>query len=232
MSLMKAFAAGCSVLLMLLGFGACARIGRPRVQPPPGLAAPPQVFQTGIASWYGEDFHGRTTANGETYDMHKLTAAHLELPFHTLVEVENLENGEKVLVRINDRGPFLKERIIDLSLKAARRLDMAEQGTAAVALRVVRWGGAAAGTAPAADPFRGCVVQTGAFTLRANAEEQLQTLGELLPGLAFRVVEEGGLFKVLSAEPSADPACREVLRLLAAHGMAGFVRAAPLAEGK
>ena len=117
-----------------------------------GVAAqPPQLvdeirssdfYQTGTASWYGDDFQGKLTANGEIYDMHKLTAAHQTLPFNTLLEVENLENGRKVLVRINDRGPFLKDRIIDLSLQAAQRLSMAGKGTAPVALRLVRWQGA------------------------------------------------------------------------------------------
>jgi rare lipoprotein A len=139
--------------VLLLALSACSRTsarGRPPLEPPfPAEAL--EVFQTGIASWYGVDFHGKTTANGEVYDMHRLTAAHQNLPFHTLVEVENLENGKRTLVRINDRGPFLKERVIDLSLKAAQRLGMEVKGTAEVALRVVRWGGW--GNAPR--PFAG-----------------------------------------------------------------------------
>ncbi|NIM13990.1 MAG: septal ring lytic transglycosylase RlpA family protein [Candidatus Aminicenantes bacterium] len=99
-----------------------------------------EVFQTGIASWYGDgdDFHGKRTANGEIYDMDKLTAAHKTLPFHTLVEVENVDNGKKVTVRINDRGPFIEGRIIDLSRKAAKRIGIYGQGTAPVHLRVVK----------------------------------------------------------------------------------------------
>ena len=96
------------------------------------------LVQTGIASWYGGDFHGKRTANGEIYDMNKLTAAHKYLPFHTLVEVENLDNKKKVLVRINDRGPFVKRRIIDLSRKAAQRIGMEDTGTARVRLRIVK----------------------------------------------------------------------------------------------
>jgi rare lipoprotein A len=99
-----------------------------------------KVFQTGIASWYGDgdDFHGKRTANGEIYDMDKLTAAHKTLPFHTLVEVENVDNGKRVTVRINDRGPFIEGRIIDLSRKAAKRIGIYGQGTAPVHLRVVK----------------------------------------------------------------------------------------------
>ncbi len=96
------------------------------------------LVQTGIASWYGSDFHGKRTANGEIYDMNKLTAAHKYLPFHTLVEVENLDNNKKVLVRINDRGPFVEGRVIDLSRKAGQRIDIDDEGTARVRLRIVK----------------------------------------------------------------------------------------------
>ncbi len=96
------------------------------------------LVQTGIASWYGSDFHGKRTANGEIYDMNKLTAAHKYLPFHTLVEVENLDNNKKVLVRINDRGPFVEGRVIDLSRKAGLQIGIDDEGTARVRLRIVK----------------------------------------------------------------------------------------------
>lgn len=221
--------AACALLVLL---AACARSSRVPAGPvlAPALAAPDgdEVYQTGVASWYGDDFHGRTTANGEIYDMRKLTAAHPALPFHTLVEVENLENGRRVRVRINDRGPFLKGRIIDLSRKASQRLDMEEKGTATVNLRVLRWGGAppvAASTAGAGAeaPGRGGFVQAGAFSLRENARDLLQTLEEIFPGLGFRVVAEDGLFKLIS--PRLDPAaCGQVLKKLAEYGLQGFIR--------
>lgn len=87
-----------------------------------------------MASWYGPDFHGNLTANGEVYDMYALTAAHRTLPFNTLVRVQNMGNGESVVVRINDRGPFAKNRIIDLSKKAASEIKMIGPGTARVRL--------------------------------------------------------------------------------------------------
>lgn len=90
--------------------------------------------QKGIASWYGPKFHGKLTSNKERYDMHQLTAAHKKLPFNTIVRVTNLENSLDVLVRINDRGPFVYDRIIDLSLAAAKKLDMLENGIAPVEL--------------------------------------------------------------------------------------------------
>ncbi|OGS33703.1 MAG: hypothetical protein A2293_15320 [Elusimicrobia bacterium RIFOXYB2_FULL_49_7] len=101
-------------------------------QPPAG-----KVYQEGMASYYAHDFHGKKTANGEVFDMNALTAAHRELPFNTKVLVENRENGKTVEIRINDRGPFAKNRIIDLSLGAARRIDLIGAGTARVRLRVM-----------------------------------------------------------------------------------------------
>jgi rare lipoprotein A len=88
--------------------------------------------QQGQASWYGPPFHGRKTSNGEVYDMHSMTAAHKTLPMDTVLMVKNLENGRNTLVRVNDRGPFVGERIIDLSYKAARDLGVVGNGTATV----------------------------------------------------------------------------------------------------
>ena len=89
----------------------------------------------GIASWYGKDFHGKKTANGETYNMYDMTAAHPTLPLPTFVRVTNLENGRAIIVRVNDRGPFLRGRAIDLSFAAATQLEMAEQGTVPCVIR-------------------------------------------------------------------------------------------------
>jgi rare lipoprotein A len=94
----------------------------------------------GIASYYADDFNGKKTANGETYDMYKMTAAHRSLPFNTKVKVTNLDNKRSIIVRINDRGPFKLERIIDLSMAAATQLGMKGMGTANVKLEVIEWG--------------------------------------------------------------------------------------------
>ncbi len=92
----------------------------------------PTYRETGIASWYGEDFHGRLTANGEVFDMHRLTAAHPTLPLPSRVKVTNLANGRSLTVRVNDRGPFVGSRIIDLSRGAARSLDLEKSGVGRV----------------------------------------------------------------------------------------------------
>lgn len=94
-------------------------------------------IQYGIASWYGAEFHGRPTSSGEIYDMYQLTAAHNTLPLGTMVMVTNLENGRSVELKVNDRGPFVKERIIDLSYAAAQILGMWEKGTAFVKVEVM-----------------------------------------------------------------------------------------------
>ena len=94
----------------------------------------------GKASWYGEKFHGRTTASGEPYDMYAFTAAHKTLPFHTIVRVTEPTTNKSVVVRITDRGPFSEGRVIDLSWAAARDLDMVERGVVDVRLEVLQWG--------------------------------------------------------------------------------------------
>jgi len=94
----------------------------------------------GVSSWYGEDFHGKKTANGEIYNMYDLTAAHKTLPLGTTVRVTNLSNNRSVVVRINDRGPYVEGRILDLSYGAAEKLDFHNKGTAKVHIQVVKFG--------------------------------------------------------------------------------------------
>ena len=134
---------------LVLVLAACARQpdrpatpATPATLPSPSTApsTPPSngAYQAvGVASWYGARFHGRTTASGEPYDMHALTAAHPSLPFGTRVRVTNLANGRSVVVRINDRGPFVKRRIIDLSRHAAEHLGFRDAGLAKVRVEVI-----------------------------------------------------------------------------------------------
>jgi rare lipoprotein A len=121
-------------------------VPRPGETPADAAAAAPgapeeggygHLFQEGVASYYAHEFNGRKTANGETFDMNDLTAAHQTLAFNTKVRVENQLNGKAVIVRINDRGPFKKDRIIDLSLSAARRIELIGPGSAPVKLYIV-----------------------------------------------------------------------------------------------
>lgn len=148
------------------------------------VPAPPKIGQTetGLASWYGNPYHGRRSANGEIYDMEKFTAAHRTLPFDTWVRVQNLDSGKDVDVRITDRGPFVKGRIIDLSRVAARKVDIIGPGTAKVKIRVIR-----APEIPEANIFG---VQTGAFRDKKNAE-RLRKQMEKQHGSARIVLRDG-----------------------------------------
>ena len=96
-------------------------------------------YEVGIASWYGPGFQGNRTSNGEIYDMYGISAAHKTLPFGTIVKVVDLDTGRSIVVRINDRGPFIEGRIIDLSKGAAEKLGIVDKGIAHVGLRIVRW---------------------------------------------------------------------------------------------
>ena len=145
--------------------GPAGGASRPGVAPAP---APEGYVEEGNASWYGVPFHGRRAANGETYDMYKLTAAHRTLPFDTLVRVTNLFNNDSTVVRITDRGPFVDNRIIDLSFGAARELDMVVAGIAPVRIEVL-----SSASYPTAGFF---TVQVGAFLDRANAERLRERL--------------------------------------------------------
>ncbi|MBN2170148.1 MAG: septal ring lytic transglycosylase RlpA family protein [Candidatus Krumholzibacteriota bacterium] len=131
-----------TVLAALLLAGCTARTPVPRAAPdraaPRPAPRPTGETQTGIASYYAHKYHGRRTASGEIFDMHALTAAHRSLPFGTRVRVTNLANGRSLVLRINDRGPFVRGRIIDVSLRAARDLGFFVQGTTRVRLEVLR----------------------------------------------------------------------------------------------
>jgi rare lipoprotein A len=128
-------------VLTFLAIGGCAG-SAPRFtskNSEPATAASAHQLQ-GIASYYADEFNGRTTSNGEVFDMHKLTAAHRTLPFGTVVRVTNTQNGRSVVVRINDRGPFKDDRVIDLSLEGAKQIGMISGGTAPVSLEILEFG--------------------------------------------------------------------------------------------
>jgi rare lipoprotein A len=124
-------ATACLLAIGTLASG-CASSSTSRYQSP--SKATDVRLAIGTASYYGKQFHGKTTASGEKYNMHALTAAHRSLPFGTQVKVTNLANDRSVVVRVNDRGPFIRGRIMDVSLEAARRLQMIGAGTARVRL--------------------------------------------------------------------------------------------------
>ena len=142
----------------------------------------------GIASYYAEPYHGRKTANGETFDTYKgMTAAHRTLPFNTVVRVKNESNGRVVQVRINDRGPFIDGRVIDLSLRAAREIDMVRSGIAPVKLTIVKAGEVKrVKTGPAGPARPAYAVQVGAFESPKAAEDLKQQLEKTYPGVSVQ----------------------------------------------
>lgn len=156
--------------------------------------------ERGVASWYGTKFHGRRTSSGETYDMYQMTAAHKSLPLPTYVKVTNLENGRTATLKVNDRGPFHDNRVIDLSYAAAVKLGVAEKGTALVEVEAVNAHSvptrppmiAAAAPAPApaaaaapAPAAQNLFLQVGAFSERPNAERLSAELGKVVPNRVY-----------------------------------------------
>jgi rare lipoprotein A len=147
----------------LVSISACRTLGPPLPPEPPPAEG---WTEEGVASWYGHPFHGRTTASGERYDMEAMTAAHQSLPFGTVLHVANLDNGLNTRVRINDRGPFVGGRILDLSRRAAREIEMIGPGTAQVRITVIE--------SPA--PVTCWRVQAGSFRSQSNARGLAQRL--------------------------------------------------------
>jgi rare lipoprotein A len=171
-----------TLLVLVAGLGAaCRTAGRGR----------PGDTQRGVASWYGPKFHGRATASGERYDMNGLTAAHRTLPFGTLLEVHNLTTGQRVRVRVNDRGPFAHGRIVDLSYAAARQIGLVGPGTARVEIRVL-----APEVAPEDRLFAHVrfTVQVGAFRESGRAATLQRELAGLFPESIVR--NDGGWYRV------------------------------------
>ena len=190
--------------------------------------------QSGIASWYGTDFHGKQTANGERYDMHALSAAHTTLPMPTLVRVTNLENGKFVVVRINDRGPFVKNRLIDLSYAAALQLGYEQQGTTRVRVQTLDMPAptqtdtatATTVTTPAqkmrtdTQPASGIFIQLGAFSSRDNAERLREQLRSQYPSIRLHPLQIASqtLFRVRVGPFSNMSDIEQAVRSLQAKG--------------
>lgn len=183
----------------------CARapIVPPVETPPPPYTVGGTVYyplsnirnykEQGVASWYGPDFHGKKTSSGETYDMYEFTAAHRLLPFGTRVQVTNLSNGKSTILKINDRGPFVKNRLIDLSFSGAKQIGLVGPGTGLVEVKVVE----VPDSLPA--DWRGTFcVQVGAFAEQENALRLKAHLARHYSPVSIRASEarEGVLYRV------------------------------------
>jgi rare lipoprotein A len=204
-----AFPLGC------LLFSSCAK--KHRITAAPSAPAPMRSTETGLASWYGHPYHGRAAANGEIYDMEKLTAAHRTLPFGTMVRVTNLSNGKSVDVRIIDRGPFVAGRIIDLSHAAAEAIEMIGPGVAQVRVDIL----SLQANMPAENWY---AVQAGAFQDKDRAE-RLRTSMEREHGTARLVLRKGypTLWRVLVGKEHTEDAANILAEQIRREVGTGFV---------
>lgn len=173
----------------------CGKRTSTRIPSPPR----PGETQKGIASWYGDPYHGRRAANGEVYDMFQLTAAHRKWPFETIVRVTNLTNHQEVDVRITDRGPFVRGRIIDLSRAAAEQIQMIGPGTAKVKLKVLRVETA------------NYSVQVGVFREEKNAEAMRDRLRQFPNARMVKSESNPVLFRVLVGRETTPQKAEQLL---------------------
>ena len=186
--------------------------------------------ETGIASWYGTKFHGRSTSSGEPYSMYGMTAAHKTLPLPTYVEVTNLDNGKKIIVKVNDRGPFHDDRIIDLSYAAAMKLGYANSGTARVEIRAIDPAApkphpaqAAASGTDEAEADKPLYLQVGSFSSRPNAETLRQLITSMADDMPVQISQtqspRNTLFRVRVGPLNSSAEAEKTSALLAMIGI-------------
>ena len=203
---------------LLAALGACSSSHRPPGPPGPGWR------ERGVASWYGPGYHGRQTASGERFDMHALTAAHPSLPFDTRLRVRSLLNGREVSVRVNDRGPFVDGRVVDLSFAAAPALGLIGPGTGLVELSVDPLRSSPV-PVPVPDGAARLTVQIGAFGEQDNALRLQERIAADYPDVD--VVASTGLWRVQVGRDLDRPAAAELAARLERDGWPVLVRALP-----
>jgi len=206
--------------LALAGLSACA-VPAGKVKLPPVPAPESRVAQTGIASWYGPGFHGQATASGVIYNQYDLTAAHQTLPLGSRVMVTNLNNGKSIEVRVNDRGPFAKGRIIDLSHAAAQSIDMVGPGTAPVRIEVIE----APYKIHAIRASLDYTLQLGSFAQLENAQQMRDRLQQSFSEIAIVPTQSnnGTYYRVQLGTYSNRAAAEEKARQLAQNGFSVII---------
>ena len=220
--MMRIFRSSVVIALVLLS-ASC--VGRPRTSQPSEplvstkqspVPVPGQIYrETGMASWYGKDFHGRKTANGETYDMYGISAAHRTLPLGATIRVTNLDNYKSIKVRVNDRGPFARNRVIDLSYGAAKELGYVAQGTARVKLE----------TLEQIQDAAVYTVQAGAFAEEENArllKERLQRKFETVSVVPFES-NVGKFYRVRVGAYQSEEKAEKIASKLTLEGLEPIV---------
>ena len=180
--------------------------------------------QEGVASWYGKDFHGKKTSNGEIYDMHAMTAAHKTLPLGVFVKVRNKDNGKETVVRVNDRGPFVKNRIIDLSYSAAKTLGVDAKGTAPVRIEALGYKASGEGyQAPETYDSGNYSVQVGSFKDQQNARRLSVEMKKLHGSSEVKsaIVNGEQFYRVLAGVFTSLQSAEEAEQRFADQGYAG-----------
>jgi len=189
------------------------------------LATHERFVQTGVASWYGRDFHGKKTSNGEKYDMNAMTAAHKTLPLGVFVKVRNIDNGQETVVRLNDRGPFVKGRIIDLSYAAAKKLGVDVAGTAPVRIEALGYGSSVADryNAPETYDTGSYSVQIGSFRDRKNAERLTTEMNNLFGYSEMHMTTVNGevFYRVYAGKYTSLRAAENAEKEFSEHGYPG-----------
>ncbi len=166
--------------------------------------------ETGLASWYGKDFHGRPTASGEIYDMFEISAAHKSLPLGTLLHVTDIETGKSVKVKVNDRGPFVRKRILDLSYGAAKQLGIVGTGIAKIELKII---GRAPILIPGTEKEKLFFVQLGSYQIKENALRIKDKLTGHYQGISVKAYQtrHGRLYRVRLGPYRTEQAARSVV---------------------
>lgn len=216
LSLLGAFAAGCAAPVPKGSYRVLGRTYTP-------LPTADGYVETGVASWYGADFHGRLTSNGEVYDMYDRTCAHKLLPLGTEVRITNLANGRSALARVNDRGPFVDGRVVDLSYTLAAELDLLSSGTAPVRVEAVA---GPRGAPPPTSALGGAFTcQVGAFSEATRAAGLARTLKERFADVAVVVYDRGDavLYRVQVGTFAAPAQAQPTLAALRSRGFDPFL---------
>jgi rare lipoprotein A len=189
------------------------------------LATHEGFVQTGVASWYGKDFHGKRTSNGEKYDMNAMTSAHKTLPLGVFVKVRNIDNGHETVVRVNDRGPFVKGRILDLSYAAARKLGVDVAGTAKVRIEALGYRSSVADkyNAPETYDTGSYSVQIGSFKDRKNAEKLTAEMNNMFGYSEVHMTTVNGevFYRVYAGKYSSLSAAEKAEKEFDGHGYPG-----------
>jgi len=195
------------------------------------LASNENYTERGTASWYGTKFHGQRTSSGESYNMYAMTAAHKTLPLPTYAQVTNLDNGRSIIVKINDRGPFIKNRIIDLSYVAAQKLGITGKGTGYVEVKTItttqtiKTPTAIVKDNPPIKQASNLYLQVGIFNEKLNAESLLKDLGKLnLPGIRVTTDTSNNIarYRVRIGPLNTDAEADKLIEKLAREGHSGF----------